>query len=659
MRFCYKITEGENIFYRMKRLILIPVLLIATLFNTVFGAELHKIRPVNFDISASIIFIPVKSVSENSITNDIKFYKLDNANGAVLEINSAKLVPQVQNLFFSEGNLKEFQVVQSSPSNVKITMYFKDNFNVSNLKIGNINNNILITMKSMQPYNMNYYINTYRESSEGSKDYKEDLLVTTRTIEKQTTPVINYNNNKNAMNEINQAFSNSNYQSGEIYGSYQVTDVSLSNNLRSKYHLNTITVKDNLFLISGVGTVGLEKPFMLEKPLRMIFDIPNATINKNLHNKEISLTNGDKIRAAQFNPNTTRLVVTSENAAKYIPVYSSDSQNLMITNPQNLMTSHLPEQKTNIVKTTYQKSGKLDNLVFEFDKPLVYSIKRTSESLYIYFLNAERYNDVNFQAAIKTSPYNQTAMHLMKNTGMRLTIPSAGKENINTYLSPDGRVFKISSEKVKVVENKEPEESLQTTKKREGVITSTPVYNNKKNTSIIVIDAGHGGKDCGALRNGILEKDITLDVSDRLQSILQKKGYKVYMTRTNDTYVTLEDRVLFTENINPAVFVSVHVNSCNAESPKGIETHYYNDDSLELANSVHTKLTKKISNTTNRGLLKSRFYVIKNTTVPAILVEIGFISNTTERNELTTPERKQATAEGIAEGIIEYLNNRK
>ena len=78
-----------------------------------------------------------------------------------------------------------------------------------------------------------------------------------------------------------------------------------------------------------------------------------------------------------------------------------------------------------------------------------------------------------------------------------------------------------------------------------------------------------------------------------------------------------------------------------------------------MANSVHTKLTKKISHTNNRGLLKSRFYVIKNTTVPAILVEIGFISNTAERNELTTPQRKQATAEGIAEGIIEYLNSKK
>lgn len=644
----------------MKKFFIILVLLITALFNNVFAAELYKIKPVNFDISNSVIFVPTKTQANNNITNSIKYYKIEDSNGVILEISSATLTSQPQNLFFSEGNLKEFQIVQNTPNTVRITMYFKEKFNTSNIKIGNINNNILITVKPLQPYNMNYYINTYRENETNSKDYKEEVIVTTRVIEKQETPIVNYSsNNKNTMNEINQAFLNSNYQKGEVYGNYQVTDVSADNNLRSKYHLNTITLKDNLFTISGVGTVSIEKPFMLEKPLRMIFDIPNSTINKNLHNKEFTLANGDKIKSAQFNSNTTRLVVTSANAAQYIPVYSTDSQSLILTAPQNLMTNHLPDYKTNIVKTTYQKSGKEDNLIFEFDKPLTYSIKRTSENLYIYILNAEKYNDSNFQNAIKSSPYSKSIMHLMK-TGMRLTIPVAGKENLNTYISPDGKVFKISSEKAKIIEEKPPvEENLQKLKKREGVITSTPVYNNKKNNHIIVIDAGHGGKDCGALRNNIFEKDITLDVSDRLQSILQKRGYKVYMTRTNDTYVTLEDRVIFTENINPAVFVSVHVNSCNMESPKGIETHYYNENSLELANSVHTKLTKKISHTNNRGLLKSRFYVIKNTTVPAILVEIGFISNTAERNELTTPQRKQVTAEGIAEGIIEYLNSKK
>jgi N-acetylmuramoyl-L-alanine amidase len=556
--------------------------------------------------------------------------------------------------------VKEFQITQSAPSVVKISMLFKDGYNSSSLKLGNINNNLVITLKTIPPYNMNYYINTYRETSENSKDYKEDLLITTREIEKQSIPVGNVKSS-NQMNEINQAFVSSNYSSNETYGAYKITDLSQDNNLRSKYYLNGVSIKDNLFVLNGVGTLGLEKPFMLENPLRMIFDLPNTTISKQLHNKEFALANGDKLKVAQFNKDTARAVVTSSNSAQYIPVFSSDSQTLMITNPQNLLTTHLPSYKTNIVKTNYQKAGKVDNLIFEFDKPLTYSLKRTSENLYAYFLNAEKYNDVNFQSAIKNTPYLKTTMHLMKNSGIRLTMPVAQKENICAYLSPDGKVFKISSSQVQQEETKEKTEqsTFQKLKKKEGVITSAPVYNNKNTLNIIVIDAGHGGKDCGAIRDNIFEKDITLDVSDRLQEILQKKGYKVYMTRTNDTYVSLEDRTIFTGNINPSLFVSVHVNSCNAESPKGIETHYYHENSIELANCVHTKLTKKISHTPNRGLLKSRFYVINHTTVPAILVEIGFISNTQERNELVSPQRKQATAEGIAEGIIEYLNSKK
>lgn len=644
----------------MKKIVIFLIVFLMTLFNNVFAVEQYRIRPASFDISGSLIFLPVKTSSVNSITNNIQFSKMEDKNGAILEIQSATLDNQYEDLFFSTGNLKEFQIIQKTPSVVRVALYFKDNYNVSNIKIGNINNNIVITTSPLQPYGMNYYINTYREKN-NSKDYKEDLLITTRTIEKQVTPIANTKNvNKSAMNEINQAFLNSNYQTNEVYGNYEVKNVSDTNTLRSKYVLNSISVKDNLFSVVGVGEVSIQKPFLLEKPLRMVFDLPNTLLDKSLSNKEWTLVNGDKIKAGQFTTDTTRLVVTSEQAAKYIPVYLADSQRLLITNPQNLLTSHLPFYKSNIVKTAFQKSNNLQNLIFEFDKPICYAIKRTSKYFFVYFLNAERYNENNFKTATRSTVYDDCVISLMKNTGMRLSIPLTDIEDIDTYLSPDGKVFKISSKKVKIVEPEpKKEEKPKVVKKQESVITALPKYTGGKNHNVVVIDAGHGGKDCGALRDNVYEKDITLDVSQRLQAVLQKKGLKVYMTRTNDTYVSLQDRTTYTEGINPAIFVSVHVNSCNVTSPKGIETHYYHENSLELANCVHSKLIKRVSNTPNRGLLKSRFYVINHTTVPAILVEIGFISNPEEKYEMTTPQRKQATAEGIAEGIIEYLNKQK
>lgn len=644
----------------MKKILVFFMILIMLLSGSLKSSAevLYKIKPICFDTSASLIFIPTKASSKSNITNNLTITKSKENNSITIDITCATTLPQPENMFFSEGDLKELQIVTNMNNTVSLNLFFKDTYNISNLKVGNINNNLYIAIKPLQPYGMNYYLNTYSEDSDTSKTYKENLIITSKSVE-TTTPVSNSKENKSTLNEINNAFINSNSQSSEVYTNYEITNLTQNNVLRSKYYINNLTSNGKLFTVSGVGILGLEKQFLLDNPKRMIFDIPNSTLKSELHNKELELTNGDKIKIAQFDPTTTRLVVTSNNAPQYIPVYFSDSQKALITSPQNLMTSDLPTQKANIIKSSYQKSGKLNNLIFEFDKPLSYSIKRTSDSLYIYFLNAEKFNETNFNNTIKQTPYNQSLITVMKNTGIRLTLPMATKGNLNTYLSPEGRVFKISFEEVTPPAPKTAETELQKVKKKEGTIISTPKFNNPKGSNVIVLDAGHGGRDCGATREGIYEKDITLDVCDRLQTILRKKGYKVYMTRTNDTYVSLEDRALFNQSINPAIFVSVHVNSCNDSAPKGIETHYYTDDSLDLGVAVNKALTKKINYTTNRGLLRSRFYVINHTEVPAILIEIGFISNTEERNSLITTQRKQHTAEGIAEGILEYFKSKK
>lgn len=644
----------------MKRILVFFMLITALVTSSLTcSAELlYRLKPLCFDTSASLLFIPTQANSKCNITDNLTITKSKENNCVTIDITSATTLPQPANLFFSEGDLKEVQIATNMNNTVKLSLYFKDNYNIANLKVGNVNNNLCIAIKPLQPYGMNYYLNTYSEDSDSSKDYKESLIVTSHSTE-TASPAANQKVSKNAFNEINQAFINSNYQSAEVYTNYEVKNLTQNHVLRSKYYINNLTTNGKLFTISGVGITGFEKPFLLNNPSRMIFDIPNSTLKSELHNKELELTNGDKIKIAQFSPTTTRLVVTSKNAPQYIPVYFADSQKALITAPQNLMTSDLPAQKANIVKTSYQKSGKDNNLIFEFDKPLSYSIKRTSDHLYIYFLNAEKFNETNFNNTIKSTPYNQSTINIMKNTGIRLALPMLTKGDLKTYISPEGRVFKISFEEIKPPPPKTAETDLQKIKKKEGTIISTPKFNNPKGSRVIVLDAGHGGRDCGCTKGGIYEKDITLDVCDRLQTILRKKGFKVYMTRTNDTYVSLEDRALFNQSINPAIFVSVHVNSCNDASPKGIETHYYTDESLDLGVAVNKALTKKINYTTNRGLLRSRFYVINHTAAPAILVEIGFISNTEERNSLVTPQRKQQTAEGIAEGIVEYFNSQK
>ncbi|MBQ3641145.1 N-acetylmuramoyl-L-alanine amidase, partial [bacterium] len=156
----------------------------------------------------------------------------------------------------------------------------------------------------------------------------------------------------------------------------------------------------------------------------------------------------------------------------------------------------------------------------------------------------------------------------------------------------------------------------------------------------------------------IYEKDITLDITKRVEKILKEKGYDVKMTRTDDSYVSLQDRVAFSESYSPDIFVSVHVNSSVKPEITGIETHYYHQESMSLAQTVHASLASTI-HSNDRGLFKSKFYVINHNTSPAILIEIGFISNTEERNQMLSETRKQQTAQSIADGIQKYLQQYK
>jgi N-acetylmuramoyl-L-alanine amidase len=176
--------------------------------------------------------------------------------------------------------------------------------------------------------------------------------------------------------------------------------------------------------------------------------------------------------------------------------------------------------------------------------------------------------------------------------------------------------------------------------------------------SLVVLDAGHGGSDPGAERGDIAEKEITLDIVERLKNDLQSKGLKVILTRANDTFVSLEDRVKITNSASPNCFVSVHVNSMETTTTiHGIETYYQTEQSKALADVIHDSLVDNLE-APNRNVRKARFYVVNHTSVPAILAEVGFISNKEERERLISSDYQAKVAEALADGVILYLNKR-
>ena len=171
----------------------------------------------------------------------------------------------------------------------------------------------------------------------------------------------------------------------------------------------------------------------------------------------------------------------------------------------------------------------------------------------------------------------------------------------------------------------------------------------------VVIDPGHGGHDKGGQWGLVYEKHLALDTATRLESQLRQKGIHTVMTRRSDYFVSLPQRCSIANSYRNAIFVAVHYNYTWKSDVNGLETYYNTPQSAQLAQCVHAGMTRRV-HTANRGVKTARYYVIHNTTIPAILVECGFVSNADERNHMKSAWFRDSLARGIAEGIMSYRN---
>ena len=175
---------------------------------------------------------------------------------------------------------------------------------------------------------------------------------------------------------------------------------------------------------------------------------------------------------------------------------------------------------------------------------------------------------------------------------------------------------------------------------------------NRPSTTV-VIDAGHGGFDRGGIpRQLVQEKTMNLDVAQRLKAVLVAYGYRVVMTRDSDVFVPLGTRVAIANSYRDAIFVCIHFNAAPRRSASGIETYFYSSQSLPLASAIHYYVAGGAP-TPNRGVRRRGFYVLRKTTIPAVLVECGFLTNATEANYAQSSAYQQKLAEEIGRGIRE------
>lgn len=196
---------------------------------------------------------------------------------------------------------------------------------------------------------------------------------------------------------------------------------------------------------------------------------------------------------------------------------------------------------------------------------------------------------------------------------------------------------------------------------------------------VVVLDAGHGGQDSGAMCGTVMEKDLTLDVAQRTELLLRAAGYQTVLTRESDRYLSLDERAAVGNEEDDSLFISIHFNHGERSAASGVETYYaprqsslapsgflswlpflekidngaLTAKSERLASNLQAALVERTS-AVNRGIKSKQFYVIARVRHPAVLVEGGFMTNKSDVTKLTRTEYREQIASAISEGVQRY-----
>ena len=368
----------------------------------------------------------------------------------------------------------------------------------------------------------------------------------------------------------------------------------------------------------------------------------------------------------------------------------SDSGSLTAANPGKLAA--LPK----ITGVRHWTSSSGSTVVIDMEDPVPYEVHRLMSPERIYF----DLHDTVLSPGLDGATLDVGDVSL---TRVRVAQPVAGLTRI-VLDTRDGSNFSVSMESNPyrlVVELRGADKTLLAKNTGQSRTTGHLPAANQATAPLqsgklrIVLDAGHGGWDLGAVgRQGVLEKDLVLDVTQRLGNLLQTRlGSEVMFTRDGDTYLSLDQRADFANQSQADLFVSVHANYSSSATARGVETYYTNlfsapgsrevekhedgtfakltpvalssgglhekiEESRKLAASVQRSLYATLASNSpdirNRGIKDSAFVVLTGTTMPSILTEISFVSSPTDEQNLRSTTYRQQIAEALYQGIARY-----
>ncbi len=367
--------------------------------------------------------------------------------------------------------------------------------------------------------------------------------------------------------------------------------------------------------------------FRLSHPHRIVFDLPNTRTMFKYESADAQGQYVKSIRTAQFNETTTRIVVETDGQADYHITKASDTSTLI----RIIEPSYNNFQYHNMDRLAI-KLKKVEGIALDLSK-----IKHEDnylENEYIITLPGD-YTSVYGSGEVKINDGNIHSV-LIDNDEQGITRLTIKQNNLYSY---------------KVTED-------------DDYLYMMAYQPKELYSTIIVVDAGHGGKDCGANKNGLYEKKLNLEMVHYLKAYLdQNPNIKTYYTRLDDTYPTLPERADLANAVGADLFLSVHNNSFGTKA-KGTETLYYpscpahpSGLTAKKAASIFQEYLLASLGTYDRGLKqRDDLYVLKNTKMPSVLLEIAFLSNAQDAAKLKDANFNKKASKAMYDALIDLFN---
>ena len=346
----------------MKRLFFLITLLIFFFqaFCLTAFAELEpiKVMGLNYDNSSSLIYISTRdNMQEQRTLEALRYVRLENPNRIYFDIKDAVLIGEKQQLVFEKSYIKEIRLAQfeTVPNKiVRAVITFEEDFDVSKIKLKMIDGNIIVKLE--QPNISNDYFSIVYDEKPKYQTY-ESIVANSQITQKVAIPQTQeIKAPETVMDDIQRAFQNSTLPNsdGKAYSSVVSVDLSSDLKLRNKYFIDQYIAKNGGLLVSGIGQLTTSKMFYLDSPKRAVIDLPNAFLDKTVRNLEVNLTSdgkcSDVAKIGQFEHNIARIVITSDRAEKFIPIYSADLQSLFIIDIDKLNHTAMVSNVSNINK---------------------------------------------------------------------------------------------------------------------------------------------------------------------------------------------------------------------------------------------------------------------------------------------------------------------